>query len=304
MLHNYLRAFAIFVTSVASVEAANTCVNAKINEFQPNPIGSDPDTTIEIICDDADNGNGSNFSGWIVSVESDEDGKQGTVDRAAQFTGTFDANGLIVMTMDDLENPSFTLVLMEDFTGTKGITDIDADNDGIADDTSTFLNVYDAIGITDTSSADEPLYGQQLGGADLPFTGAAEGKEPSLVYRDSVNVQVFYVVGDPATSVKKIDGSTVTDLTQADFFGQDPFQPAFGSINPSSSIVAPTPSPLPPMPMKIHEIQGNSASSPHVGKLVSVTAVVIGELLTFAVRCRKLKLILCAMLLFFFGMIY
>eukprot|EP00956_Cyclotella_meneghiniana_P016220 scaffold25526_cov47-Cyclotella_meneghiniana.AAC.1 len=275
MFHNYLRAFAIFATSFASADAANTCVNAKINEFEPNPIGTDPDTTVEIICADSDKGNGSNFTGWIVSVESDKDGNQGTVDRAAQFSGTFDSNGLLVMTMDDLENPSFTLVLMEDFTGTKGTTDIDSDNDGTVNDVSTFVNVYDAIGITDTASADEPLYGQQLGGVDLPFTGASEGKEPSLVYRDSFDVQVLYVVGDPATSVKKIDGSTITDLTQADFVGQDPFNPTFGSVNPSSSITAPTPSPLPSTLMKIHDIQGNGDSSPHVGKLVSVEAVVI-----------------------------
>lgn len=86
---------------------------ALISEFQPNPAGTDPsDQTFELSgTPDAA------FSGWILSIESDQGYASGTVDRATAVSGTFDANGLLTVSVPDLENPSFTVVLLDDFTG-------------------------------------------------------------------------------------------------------------------------------------------------------------------------------------------
>ncbi|KAL3803492.1 hypothetical protein HJC23_014040 [Cyclotella cryptica] len=274
-----LIAFVTTVLSARITQAANACVNAKINEFEPNPSGTDASIVdVELVCADADKGNGTTFSGWLLSIESDSGSSAGTVDRAAQISGTFDSSGILLVSIPDLENPSFTFVLAEDFTGTLGSTDIDTDNNGVVDDISTFINIYDAIGITDTSSSAEPLYGSQLGGTDLPFTGASEGSEPRLVYRDGINVGIFYILQDPDYGViKSVENGVATDLTPEDFIGQDPLIASFGLVNPSTSLTAPTPSPLPPVDIKIHIVQGDGEMSPLLGSLVSVTAVVIGD---------------------------
>lgn len=278
MIFRSLCALAFSAFNWNAAQAANSCLNPKINEFEPNPVGQDPtNVSIEIICADADKGNESSFSGWLVSVESDIGASQGTVDRATSVSGAFDANGLLVVSIPDLENPSFTFVLMEDFTGITGTTDIDTDNDGVVDDSSTFVNIYDAIGVPDTSDTGEPLYGSQLGGIDFPFTGASNGNEPRLVYRDGVDVDVFYVLQDPDGGViKSVKNGSITDLSVSDFVGQNPLSSSFGSVNPSVSVTSPTPSPLPAVEKKIHEIQGSGVDSPIVGELVTVTAIVIG----------------------------
>lgn len=136
-----------------------------INEFQPNPDGSDPSTvTIEL-----KGAAGASFSGWIVSVESDPGGSNpGDINNFEAVSGTFDSNGLLTVTIDDLENPSFTVVLTDSFTGDAN-TDIDTDDDGVVDDASTFGTIYDAIGIADTSGDEATLYGTDLGGRTLPI---------------------------------------------------------------------------------------------------------------------------------------
>lgn len=190
-----------------------------ISEFQPNPIGTDPDpATIEL------SGNpGEAFSGWLISIESDP-GNPGVVDRASEISGTFDSNGLLTVTVPDLENPSFTLVLLSDFTGDT-TTDIDTDDDGIADDLSTLGTVFDAIGVPDTTG--EPLYGTDLGGVDFTFTG----DEPRLIFRDA-SVGDLYAVNDP-------DNGQVFDISGVDvtprIFNIDPTlgTDTFGTINPS-----------------------------------------------------------------------
>lgn len=244
LFHHVLHAggAAILFSSNHKVEAANQCVAPKINEFEPNPSGTDPSiASVEILCSDANKGNASLFSGWLVSIESDSGPSQGLVDSAEKVSGTFDSNGILVVDIADLENPSFTFVLMENFTGTIGSTDIDSDNDGIVDDSvPTFRNIYDAIGIPDRL-ASEPLYGDQLGGVDLPFTGVSDGNEPRLVYRDGANIGTFYVLQDPDNGiVKAVQNGRVTDLSASEFIGQDPFTASFGSVNPSTAL---TPSP-------------------------------------------------------------
>ncbi|MEL6574057.1 MAG: choice-of-anchor I family protein, partial [Pseudomonadota bacterium] len=186
-----------------------------INEFQPNPDGGDPaDAAIEL-----KGTPGTDFDVWLFSVESDP-GNPGVVDRAENVTGTFDANGLAVVTVPDLENPSFTYVLATDFTGTVGDTDLDTDDDGVADDLSTVGDVLDAIGVPD--AAGEPLYATQLGGTDLANVGTTE---PSLTFRDGETGEIYSIFGG---TVFDAAGNEV----DAAEFDKDPTQTTFGDINP------------------------------------------------------------------------
>lgn len=199
---------------------------AMINEFAPNPTGTDPSANeVELIGTPGDT-----FSGWLIAVE--DDGNNGAVNGSAgnpdidAVSGTFDSNGLLVVTISDFENPSFTLILTDSFTGAFGSTDIDSDNDGTVDDLSDFGTILDAVGIADDGS--EALYAGQLGGTDLFYSG----DEPKLVFRDSLDPSTFYSINDPAGSdaISGVDGSPVPFTA----FNIDPEASTFGSINPTA----------------------------------------------------------------------
>ena len=103
-----------------------------INEFQPNAFGTDPDPmSIELKGTPT-----ASFSGFLISIESD--GANGTVDRSSAVSGTFDANGLLVVMIGDLENPSFTFALCSTDPGLG--TDLDGDNDGTFEDLSSLVD--------------------------------------------------------------------------------------------------------------------------------------------------------------------
>jgi MYXO-CTERM domain-containing protein len=195
------------------------------SEFQPNPVGTDP-TTVPF---ELSGTPGASFNLWILSIESDASSAFGTIDRASNVSGTYDANGLAVVDIDDLENPSFTALLTDTFTGTIGDS-IDTNSDGIVD--TTYWNVVeDALGIPDTGG--EFLYGAQLGGQDFAFTG----DEPQLVFRDSVTGG-WYAINDPAgTDAFDINANAVAFSR----FNQDPSVATFGSANPFASAVIPEP---------------------------------------------------------------
>ena len=181
--------------SAASVEllegrtllSATTC----INEFEPNPTGGDPgDVSFEI------SGTPNQaFNLAIVSVEND--GPDGRVDRASNVSGTFDGNGLAVVTIPDLENPSFTVILAEGFTGTPGTTDIDTNDDGTPDDLTAFTGIVDALGVSDSAGDDVTLYGDDLGGVNLAFNGITE---PFLAFRDGSSGEFYSLVDDGGTT--------------------------------------------------------------------------------------------------------
>ncbi|MDJ0511731.1 MAG: ExeM/NucH family extracellular endonuclease [Crocosphaera sp.] len=245
-------------------DAGSGTTTALISEFQPNPIGADPSSTTVEISGEA----GSSFEGVIITIESDSGGSAGTVDRVAAVSGTFDSNGLLSVDIADLENPSFTIALLSEFTGSVG-TDIDTDNDGIADNLSTFGMVFDAIGVPDSATDETLLYGEDLGGVDFAFTG----DEPRLIFRDG-SVGDLYAINDP-------DNSQVFDINGVDvtpgIFDVDPTvgTDTFGVINPTiggGGVVPPQPTFT-----FIHEVQGSGASSPLVGQTVTVEAVVIGD---------------------------
>lgn len=213
-----------FLTLLLTLFISGLSFGQVINEFEPNANGTDPDpASFEL-----KGTPGASFSGWILSVESDP-GSQGTIDRASAVSGTFDNSGLLVVTAPDLENPSFTLILVDNFTGTIATTDIDTDNDGTVDDTSTWGTVFDAIGIPDNTGDEAFLYATEIGGTDFSYSG----DEPKLVFRDGTT-GALYAVNDPDNGeVYDVNGTEIVALGSFDI---SPSDTTFGSINPSYTL--------------------------------------------------------------------
>lgn len=201
-----------------------------ISEFQPNAAGTDPDpATVEL----SDGTAGAAFNLWLISIEND--GFDGVIDRAANVTGTYDANGLAVVSVPDLENPSFTYVLTDSFTGSVG-DDIDANDDGTMLDLTSFGTILDAVGIADSTSDAMTLYGGLIGGVDLGYTG----DEPGLVFRDA-STGSFFAINEPNNgTIFDQNGMAVTGT----FDTTPTLAGTFGSINPTLTAAIPEPSSL------------------------------------------------------------
>ena len=91
---------------IAACAMATTADGALISEFVANPPGDDPATQdFELAGTPL-----APFDLWIISIESD--GFNGMVDRSTNVMGSYDAGGLAVVTIPDLENPSFTVALL------------------------------------------------------------------------------------------------------------------------------------------------------------------------------------------------
>ena len=192
-----------------------------ISEFQPNPIGADPSTqTLEL-----SGIPGNSFSGVFLTLE--DDSASGTVDRLSNISGTFGTNGLLSVNIPDLENPSFTAVLTDSFSGSIG-DDLDTDDDGTIDNVALLGTVIDAIGIPDDGL--ELLYSSQLGGVDLAYIGS----EPYLVFRDA-SVGQWFAVGSDGSSLFDLDGNSVS----TSIFSNNPTVSTFGAINPTASAAVP-----------------------------------------------------------------
>lgn len=102
---------------------------------------------------------GALFSGWLVSIECDY--YRGYINNAHEVSGMFDINGLLVVSVPNLEQPSNTYILSKEFTGDQN-TRIDAHRDGKINDLSIFGTIYDAIGLPDNPSDEKYLYGAKL----------------------------------------------------------------------------------------------------------------------------------------------
>ena len=198
-----------------------------ISEFSPNPDGADPATVQVELFGQA----GASFDLWLLSIESDVTSGTGLVDSANNVTGTYDANGLAVVDIPDLENPSFTFVLAGGFTGSTS-TDIDTNNDGIVDDLSAFSNIMDAISISDATG--EPVYGAQLGGIDFAYTGT----EPEQMFRLGSN-GAWIAVNNVFDANAGIFDENLNSYVPSDF-DSDPLAYTFGAINPNLAIPEPS----------------------------------------------------------------
>ncbi|HHT00287.1 MAG TPA: PEP-CTERM sorting domain-containing protein, partial [Thiomicrospira sp.] len=126
--------------------------------------------------------------------------------------------------------PSFVTILAEDFTGSVGSTDFDLNNDGTLDNLVELGTVYDAIGVYDRTD-DILNYASQLGGVDLAYIGS----EPELVFRDSVNLELYSVSVLNSGSVFDANGN----LLEADLFNANPVESTFGLVNPTAVSAVP-----------------------------------------------------------------
>lgn len=202
-----------------------------ISEFEPNPAGGDPDdSTIEL------SGTANlayNFN--IYSIEND--GISGLVDRATNVTGSFDALGLSVVTVPDLENPSFTLLLTDGniplvATG----TDLDATDSGVLD-VSNLGTIFDSVGVSDNGGDDGTLYSTGLGGSSILFNGEFE---PLSVFRDASTGEFFQTVtvdfGGANEHIGVFAANGGPELNVATF-SSDPTATTFGAINPTVTAV-------------------------------------------------------------------
>jgi len=205
-----------------------------ISEFQPNPTGLLQDSQ-KIELSGPPN---TAFEGCIWSVEADglatEEGAAaaatsfGMVNRINSVWGTFDANGLLAVTIPELENPSFTLFLSQSCpTGNVNI------NDNTAALLAAVQTIYDSIGVPD-SVADAnnlPLIRTTLDnppGTDLGYIGG----QPKLVFRDSSSGALYQVDDQGSASPSSVFDAHGTQMAVAEF-DPDPRQTSFGVINPT-----------------------------------------------------------------------
>ncbi|TWU46648.1 PEP-CTERM sorting domain-containing protein [Rubripirellula reticaptiva] len=177
---------------------------------------------------------GMSFSGFVLGIGG-ESNRFGTVDTVSRISGTFDPNGLLVSTIGDLLDPSHTIVLVEDYDESAGPTDIDTNDDGIADNLSRLVGIQDAIGIADSMTDLSRLYGSQLGGQDFAFTG----DQPQLVFRDA-SVGNWYAINNPPNG--QVFDINASDVASSSTFNGNPFIDSFGAINPSVISAVPEPS--------------------------------------------------------------
>ena len=156
-------------TSLTAAPVASTDEAILMSEFEPKPPGADAaSTNIEFL-----GSIGSALDGCLVILESDDDPLKGHVKETRAVRCTFDANGLCIVSVSNIENPSHTLVLLN-IAGCSGIS------------TSTMVGdidpatVLDAVGVVDAASDEtNAYYGVQLGGTNIHFTG----DEPGIIFR-------------------------------------------------------------------------------------------------------------------------
>jgi hypothetical protein len=191
-----------------------------ISEYQPNPAGNDPSTQII----ELKGASGTMFNGWIILLDGDGNASGGVND-VKQVLGTFDSNGLLEVIIDNIENPSHTIIVSESYDGS--MTDFDSNNDGMLDSGSTvgLGTIYDALGVPDSLADEAYLFGEQLGGVDFTFTGA----EPQLVFRDS-QTNAWYAINNHDVPIAH--SITAVEIAFNQFAGSL-LAPTFGEINPS-----------------------------------------------------------------------
>jgi hypothetical protein len=182
----------MFVPDIFSEEYTSGWTNptrfpkARISEFELR--SSAPGGSLELVGHPS-----ASFSGTLLVIDSNSGGSPGRVITAEDLSGTFNSDGLLAVGVPTmLSTPSCTVVVVTSFTGTAGSTDIDADDDGVADGLSTIGTVYDAVGVPGSPGDEQFLYGSQLGGADFQHTGG----DVKLVFRES-STGPLYALNDP-----------------------------------------------------------------------------------------------------------
>ncbi|MFB3131189.1 MAG: endonuclease, partial [Rhodothermales bacterium] len=121
-----------------------------INEFVANHTGADVNEFIEVFGDpDTDY---STFT--VLEIEGDSGGSLGVIDGVFPV-GTTNADGFSTtgFRRNALENGTITLLLVENFTGSKR-NDLDTDDDGAIDPAPPWARLVDHVAVTDGGSGD------------------------------------------------------------------------------------------------------------------------------------------------------
>ncbi|WP_353780237.1 HYR domain-containing protein [Winogradskyella sp. 3972H.M.0a.05] len=196
-----------------------------ISEYQPITIDANVPQTVEFK-GPAD----ESFSGVFVIIDGDNSRNgRGVVTDVIDISGDFNADGILTVSVPNLTNPAHTAVLVNSFSGTVDVTDIDTDNDGVAEDLSTFGTIiYDAIGVGD-GGACCPIsvtYGTDFGGVNLPSIGSI----PGAIFREG-SIGDFFQISTSSSNIYDNTGATV----DASLFDTTPtLSGTFGAINPST----------------------------------------------------------------------
>jgi hypothetical protein len=201
-----------------------------LNEFAPNPASGDPTNhNFEL-----KGLPGPNFGGGcIFTVECGDD--YSITSSAPVTAGSFDNDGLLSVSIPDIADPSFMVMLTTAVFGDGG-THCPTLNDS-AVNLFNFNNVYDGIviagSVVDEALCDfdniDPPPGFSLTGLPVfPFVGTAPGDDLELVFRDGVSEDWYGVNTNDSNAVFGIDEIQITLA-----FDKPPQTPAFGSANPT-----------------------------------------------------------------------
>jgi predicted extracellular nuclease len=229
-----------------------------INEFVANHTGSDTQAFVEVLGDAS-----TDYSAFtVLEIEGDSSGA-GTID-AALPVGTTNAGGYWI-DPEDMENGTITILLVENFTGSKG-NDLDTDNDGTLDSTP-WTRIVDDVATTDGGSSDRTY---------------------------SSTVLAAFFDGNPfgAGGASRIPNGTDTDTTadwvRNDFHGFGfpgfPGSPAVGeaentpdAVNVAITVLTDPLGDCGDAATLIHDIQGGGLASPDVGSIREIEGIVTGD---------------------------
>jgi len=229
----------------------------KINEFSASTAGTDVEY-IEIFgSPDTD------FSAYtLLEIEGDTTGA-GVVDEVITV-GTTDASGfwLANLPANALENGTLTLLLVMNFTGAFG-NDLDANNDGVFDDTP-WDSIVDAVAVNDGGAGDI-TYG-------IPVLSAYYDGNP-------------FAPGGASRYPDGFDSEAASDWVRNDFDlagipgfpGTIILGEAYNTPGAPNAIYVPPPEACGDPYTSIFLAQGDTDTSPFVGAEVAVEGVVVGD---------------------------
>ncbi|HSG16059.1 MAG TPA: hypothetical protein VLE70_07030, partial [Anaerolineae bacterium] len=258
-----LRHFVILMIFALTVVIAGSSVAAAptdpvINEFVANHTGADSQAFVEVFGDPS-----TDYSVFtVLEIEGDSTGA-GVID-AVLPVGTTNAGGYWIDD-EDMENGTITIILVENFSGSKG-ADLDTNNDGTLDSTP-WSRIVDDVATTDGGGSDRTYSSTVLG----PFF---DGNP--------------FGAGGASRLPNGADTDATADWTRNDFDGFGfpgfPGSPALGEAEntPDAVNVAIT---VPTDPVGvcgdpatlIHAIQGSGLVSPDVGSIREIEGIVTGD---------------------------
>lgn len=229
-----------------------------INEFVSNTTGSDIYEFVEVFGDP-----NSDYSAFVVLQLEGEGSSVGTIDSVIPV-GTTDANGLWVSTFfsNEIENGTFSLLLVENFTGVDG-DDLDLNDDGTLEVTP-WDRIVDSIGIRDWPT--EVSYAVPFLESNYDGNSFEPGGASRIPDGVDTNTQADWVRND-------FDGAGLPGYVGSPEFGEAINTPGL----PNEAVPEPPALVCGDAATPISTIQGSGLSSPLVGTTVIVEAVVVAD---------------------------